>query len=173
MKYVPITFGIVCLFFSHFLIGQPLVDDTETYGVLVFEKIEQQKMYFIRVGGWIKYRLYGKPVTHQGTLEKVTKTAMYVDGKEISLADCSMIAGRVRSDKDVSGAILLGVGLASAPFGAAILSFAGGIGGPIVIAAGIVVLGVGLYMMMKKRFFRLDKNWVVYGGNLSFNRSHN
>ena len=152
---------------------QTLLDDTKTYEILVFENFEKEQTKFIRSGARIKYKLYSNPkFTYKGVIEKITDKSMFVDGHEIALIDCSMIAGRVRTEKEVIGGILMGMGLSAAPFGAALIGL-NPIGGPIVITTGVVMLSTGLYFITQKKYFRMNKGWTVHGGKMTFNRAQN
>jgi hypothetical protein len=155
-------------FFSLNLFAQPLVDDTKTYEVLVFEHVEKEQTKFIRSGGRIKYSLYSNPkISYKGTLQKVTASSIFVDGQEIMLKDCSMIAGRVRTSSEISGGIMLGMGTALAPFGAAIINL-NNIVGPAIIVGGVAMISTGIYFITKKKSFRMTKGWTVHGGKLTF-----
>lgn len=158
-------------FFCLNLFAQPLVDDTKTYEVLVFEHIEKEQTKFIRSGGRIKYSLYSNPkISYKGTLQKVTASSIFVDGHEIMLKDCSMIAGRVRTSSEISGGIMLGMGTALAPFGAAIINL-NNIVGPAIIVGGVAMISTGIYFITKKKSFRMTKGWTVHGGKLTFSRA--
>lgn len=158
-------------FFSLNLFAQPLVDDTKTYEVLVFEHVEKEQTKFIRSGGRIKYSLYSNPkISYKGTLQKVTASSIFVDGQEIMLKDCSMIAGRVRTSSEISGGIMLGMGTALAPFGAAIINL-NNIVGPAIIVGGVAMISTGIYFITKKKSFRMTKGWTVHGGKLTFSRA--
>jgi hypothetical protein len=158
-------------FFSLNLFAQSLVDDTKTYEVLVFEHVEKEQTKFIRSGGRIKYSLYSNPkISYKGTLQKVTASSIFVDGQEIMLKDCSMIAGRVRTSSEISGGIMLGMGTALAPFGAAIINL-NNIVGPAIIVGGVAMISTGIYFITKKKSFRMTKGWTVHGGKLTFSRA--
>jgi hypothetical protein len=165
-------------FFSLNLLAQPLVDDTKTYEVLVFEHVEKEQTKFIRSGGHIKLRLYSNPkLVYQGTLIKVTESSIIIDVSndemdevEIKLKDCSMIAGRVRTSSEISGGIMLGMGTALAPFGAAIINL-NNIVGPAIIVGGVAMISTGIYFITKKKSFRMTKGWTVHGGKLTFSRA--
>jgi hypothetical protein len=158
-------------FFCLNLFAQPLVDDTKTYEVLVFEHVEKEQTKFIRSGGRIKYSLYSNPkISYKGTLQKVTASSIFVDGQEIMLKDCSMIAGRVRTSSEISGGIMLGMGTALAPFGAAIINL-NNIVGPAIIVGGVAMISTGIYFITKKKSFRMTKGWTVHGGKLTFSRA--
>lgn len=173
MKYYSLLFSFLFVFCFKGLVAQPLVNDSQTYGVLVFEHLDKNKTQLIRVGGWIKYRLYSNPkVLMKGTLQKVTKTSMIVDGREVSLSDCQMIAGRVRSDKEVLGSVFLGMGVAIIPFAAGITSVLPPAGAVALIGGGVVLMGSGIAMLMRKKRFKMDKGWSVYGGTLDYSRTH-
>ncbi len=170
-RILTIIFGLVIVTTN--LFAQTLVDDSKTYEVLVFENIQKEQTKFIRSGGYVKYSLYGNPkMVYKGTLQKVTSNAMFVDGQEIKLADCNMIAGRVRSDKEVVGGIILGMGTALAPFGAAIINM-NNIAGPAIIGAGAIMIGTGIYLVMSKKKFKMTKGWTVHGGKITFSQTLN
>jgi len=171
MNLKHITLSTILFFFCLNLFAQTLVDDSKTYEVLVFENIEQEQTKFIRSGGHIKYRLYSNPkIVYKGTLQKVTESAMFVDGIEIKLKDCSMIAGRVRTSREISGGIMLGIGTALAPFGAAIISL-NNIVGPSIIVGGAALIGTGIHLITKKKSFNMTKGWTVHGGKITFSRA--
>jgi hypothetical protein len=171
MNLKRLTLSAFLLFFSLNLFAQPLVDDTKTYEVLVFEHIEKEQTKFIRSGGRIKYSLYSNPkISYKGTLQKVTASSIFVDGQEIMLKDCSMIAGRVRTSSEISGGIMLGMGTALAPFGAAIINL-NNIVGPAIIVGGVAMISTGIYFITKKKSFRMTKGWTVHGGKLTFSRA--
>jgi hypothetical protein len=171
MNLKHITLSTILLFFRLNLFAQPLVDDSKTYEVLVFEQIEKEQTKFIRSGGHIKYRLYSNPkIVYKGSLQKVTESAMFVDGAEIKLKDCSMIAGRVRTSSEISGGIMLGMGTALAPFGAAIISL-NNIVGPSIIVGGVALIGTGIHLITKKKSFKMTKGWTVHGGKITFSRA--
>ncbi len=174
MKYYTLLLGFICILGFKSIVAQPLVDDAQSYGVLVFEHLDKEKTKFIRVGGWIKYRLYSNPrLLQKGTLQKVTAKTIIVDGREIALSDCQMIAGRVRSDKEILGALFLGMGVASVPFAAGIASAVTVGPAVVIIGGGIALIGGGIVMLMRKKRFRMDKGWSVYGGTLEYSRTHN
>lgn len=171
MKTLQNILIIIFLFITAFANSQILVDDSKTYEVLVFEHVEKEQTKFIRSGGHIKYRLYSNPkVLYKGTLQKVTETSIFVDGEEIKLKDCSMIAGRVRTSREISGGIMLGMGTALAPFGAAIISL-NNIVGPSIIVGGAALIGTGIYFITQKKSFRMTRGWTVHGGKLTFSRA--
>jgi len=167
---------LVSLFFIKTANTQPLVDDKQSYEVLIFEHIDKNRTKFIRQGAFIRYRLYSNPkVTYKGILQKVADNLIIVDGREIALADCSMISGRVKSDKEILGGIFVGMGATTAPFGTMILNFSSkSVGAGItVITGGAVLLGIGIYLVTSKKSFKMTKGWSVYGGEMSFRRSYN
>jgi hypothetical protein len=171
MNLKRLTWSALLLFFCLNLFAQNLVDDSKTYEVLVFEQIEKEQTKFIRSGGHIKYRLYSNPkMVYKGTLQKVTANSIFVDGQEIMLKDCSMIAGRVRTSREISGGIMLGMGTALAPFGAAIISL-NNIVGPSIIVGGIALISTGIHLITKKKSFKMTKGWTVHGGKLTFSRA--
>ena len=165
-------------FFCLNLFAQPLVDDTKTYEVLVFEHVEKEQTKFIRSGGHIKYRLYSNPrIVYSGTLLRVTENSIFIDASfdemdavEVKLKDCSMIAGRVRTSREISGGIMLGMGTALAPFGAAIISL-NNVVGPSIIVGGVALIGTGIHLITKKKSFKMTKGWTVHGGKLTFSRA--
>ena len=155
------------------LFAQKLVDDTQNLDVLVFENTEKQQIRFIKSGAKIQFRLYSNPkLKYKGIIEKITEKSMYVDGQEIKLSDCNIISGRVRTEKEIIGGILMGMGMATAPFGAAIINM-NNIVGPIIIGTGIAILSTGIYLVTSKKKFDMGKGWTVHGGKLSFNRAQN
>ena len=171
MKTLQNIIVLVFLFFAIISVAQPLVDDTKTYEVLVFEHVEKEQTKFIRSGGHIKYSLYSNPkIVYKGTLQKVTETSIFVEGEEVKLKDCSMIAGRVRTSSEISGGIMLGMGTALAPFGAAIISL-NNIVGPSIIVGGAALIGTGIHLITKKKSFKMTKGWTVHGGKLTFSRA--
>jgi hypothetical protein len=173
MNIKTLIFGIYLALFSLNLFAQPLVDDSKTYEVLVFENIQKEQTKFIRSGGHIKYSLYSNPkIKYKGTLQKVTSNAIFVDGQEIKLSDCNMIAGRVRTSKEIIGGMMLGMGSALAPFGAAIIS-SNNIAGPSIIGGGAVLIGVGIYFITQKKNFKMTKGWTVHGGKINFSQTLN
>jgi hypothetical protein len=173
MKYYSLILSFLSVFLFEGLVAQPLVDDSQTYGVLVFEHLDKSKTQLIRVGGWVKYRLYSNPrMLMKGTLQKVTKNSMIIDGREIALSDCQMIAGRVRSDKEILGSVFLGMGVAIVPFAAGITSLLPTAGAIAIIGGGVVLMSSGIVMLMRKKRFRMDKGWSVYGGTLDYSRTH-
>jgi hypothetical protein len=152
---------------------QTLVDDTKTYEILVFENFEKEQTKFIRSGARIKYKLYSNPkYTYKGVIEKITDKSMFVDGQEVKISDCSMIAGRVRTDKEIIGGLLLGVGVATAPFGVAIINL-NAIAGPILAGAGIAAVVTGVYFITQKKKFKMARGWTVHGGKLTFSMTQN
>ena len=173
MNLKHLTWTAILLFFCLNLTAQTLVDDSKTYEVLVFENLQKEQTKFIRSGGHIKYSLYANPkLIYKGTLQKVTSNSMFIDGQEIKLSDCSMIAGRVRTSREIIGGIVLGMGTALAPFGAAIINM-NNIAGPTIIGAGAVMIGTGIYMITAKKKFKMTKGWTVHGGTIKFNQTLN
>ena len=173
MKYYTLILSFLLVFCFEGLVAQPLVDDSQTYGVLVFEHLDKEKTKLIRVGGWVKYRLYSNPrVVMKGTLQKVSKNSMIVDGREVALSDCQMIAGRVRSDKEILGSVFLGMGISIVPFAAGITSLLPPVGAVAIIGGGVVLMSSGIAMLMRKKRFKMDRGWSVYGGTLDYSRAH-
>lgn len=173
MKYYTLILSLFCILGAENLLAQPLVNDSQTYGVLVFEHLDKEKTQLIRVGGWIKYRLYSNPrLLQKGTLQKVTKEVMIIDGREIAFSDCQMIAGRVRTDKEVLGATFLGMGVAVIPFAAGLASVVTVVPAVAIIGGGVILMGTGIAMLMRKKRFRMDRGWSVYGGTLDYSRTH-
>jgi hypothetical protein len=81
-----------------------------------------------------------------------------------------MIAGRVRTSSEISGGIMLGMGTALAPFGAAIISL-NNIVGPSIIVGGVALIGTGIHLITKKKSFKMTKGWTVHGGKITFSRA--
>ncbi len=166
----------VFLFFnvlSNVLFAQKLVDDTQNLEILVFENVEKQQIRFIKSGAKIKFKLYSSPkLKYKGIIDKITENSMFIDGQEIKLSDCSMISGRVRTEKEIIGGLLMGMGMATAPFGAAIIN-SNNIVGPALIGVGIAILSTGIYLVSSKKTFNMDKGWSVHSGKMSYDRVKN
>ncbi len=174
MKLYTLILSLTYLFCFQGLLGQKLLEDIETYQVLVFEHSVKGHTRFLRVGAPIKYRLYSNPKqTQKGVLDKVTDKSIFVGGQELALSDLSMVSGRVRSGKDLFGGVLLGIGIGTMPFGPAILSSGGFGGGIALLATAVSVLVVGAYISLKSNKFHMTRGWSVSGGFIQFNRSHN
>lgn len=170
---IRLVFSIVSFLISTSLFAQKLVDDTQNIDVLVLENLEKQQIRFIKSGAKIVFRLYSNPkLKYKGIIEKITEKTMFIDGQEIKLSDCSMISGRVRTEKEIIGGLFMGIGFTAAPFGAAIINM-NNLVGPIIIGTGIAILSTGIYLVTSKKQFKMDKGWTVLGGKLSFNRAQN
>ena len=173
LKTLVYIFLSLCWIGSGDLLSQPLISDIQAYDLLVFEKSETKEMRFIRSGAKIRYRLYSQPSTVQkGILQKVTMNAMFVDVIEVTLSDCMQISGRVKTKKELTGGILLGLGLGSLPFGATLaqLRLDGKIiiGGPILVGASVALIGTGIYLISSYKTFKMTKGWSVYGGRMEY-----
>src|SRR5690606_255859 len=107
MNLHTLILSLLCISLFKFANAQVLVDDKQIYRVLIFEHLDKNRTKFIREGGYIKYRLYSNPKTlYKGTLQKVADNIIIVDGREVALSDCSLIAGRIKTDKEIIGGIL-------------------------------------------------------------------
>lgn len=163
---------LFCLAFLSHTISAQLIDDRDSIEVLIFENLEKGDMRFIRTGGTIKYKLRSNPkITYSGILENITTTNMYVDGQKVRLADCKIIKGRVRSDKEMIGGILAGFGFAGSGFGGAFAGTSSVSAGLPILGVGVASLSSGISMMMSKKSFNMDKGWSVYGGSMIFDRA--
>ncbi|MCH2043222.1 MAG: hypothetical protein MK212_03720 [Saprospiraceae bacterium] len=160
------------LIFLSLTISAQLIDDRDSIEVLIFEHLEKEDMRFIRTGGTIKYKLRSNPkVSYSGELENISTTSMYVDGQKVMLADCKIIKGRVRTDKEMIGGILAGFGFAGSGFGGAFAGTSSLSAGLPILGVGLGSLGSGISMMMSKKSFNMDKGWSVYGGKMIFDRA--
>ena len=65
---------------------------------------------------------------------------------------------------------MLGMGTALAPFGAAIISL-NNIVGPSIVVGGAALIGTGIHLITKKKYFKMTKGWTVHGGKLTFSRA--
>ena len=115
MNLAPFVSSLLLLFLVSFDVhGQTLVDDTKVLDVLVFEHVQKDKKKMVSQGASIRYKLRATAkVWIKGTLEKIKKGAMVVNGKEIAFEDCLVIAGRVRTNDAVIGGVAVGVGSVS------------------------------------------------------------
>lgn len=173
MKINSIAILFVCFWLtSPLLFGQKLVDDTRRLKVLVFEHLEKDKKKLVSQGGRIKYKLNSDPKTiHKGMLDDIKGNAMIIDGKEIAFLDCSMIAGRVSSEEVLVGGIATGIGVSGIIAGAVTL---GNITvGATIIAAGAIILTVGIILITKYKRFNLNKGWEVHSGEIIYDTTNN
>lgn len=167
------TIGIALFFLicSHWGLAQPLIDDTRKIPVLVFENIEKSDTRFIREGGVLKYKLRGdKRKVFSGKLEAISEKSMTINGKEVQFENCSMIAGRVRTDKEMIGGIVAGMGFTAMGIGAGIAGVTAN-AGIASISTGAVFFSTGMAMMFTQKRFRMDKGWSVHGGVIQYNLS--
>lgn len=136
--------------------------------VLVFENLEKRDIKFVRETGKIQYALRSRPKTKiVGILEKVKPNSMIVNGKEIQFADCEYIKGRVRSDKDMVGGMLVGAGVSALAFGGVFISTAPGVA---IVAVGAAALGSGIALVSNQKKFNFNKGWTVQGGEIRYQR---
>ncbi|MGH1337022.1 MAG: hypothetical protein ACRBFS_12930 [Aureispira sp.] len=151
--------------------GQTLVDDTKVLDVLVFEHVQKDKKKMVSQGASIRYKLRATPkVWIKGTLEKIKKGSMVVDGKEVAFDACLIIAGRVRTNDAVIGGVAIGIGLSNLIFGSALL---GNIWtGATLLVGGTGLLVTGLVLVTKSKRFNLDKGWEVHHGQLKYSTTH-
>ncbi|BDS14541.1 hypothetical protein [Aureispira anguillae] len=172
MKINSIIILFLCfLFVLPDLMGQKLVDDTQTLKVLVFEHLEKDKKKLVSQGGRIKYKLESNSKQLlKGTLEEIKENAMIVDGKEVLFADCSMIAGRVTTEEVLIGGIATGIGFTTIVVGAA--SLGNIIVGGTVIAGGVAALVAGIILITKYKRFNLNKGWEVHSGQIIYSATN-
>ncbi len=136
--------------------------------VLIFENLEKRDIKFVRETGRIQYALRSQPRKKMvGTLEKVKPNSMIINGKEIQFADCEYIKGKVRSDKDLIGGMLVGAGLSALAFGGVFISTVQGVA---IVVVGATALGSGIALVTNQKKFNFNKGWTVYGGEISYQR---
>lgn len=153
--------------FSAGVQGQTLVDDTKVLDVLIFEQVQKDKKKMISQGASIKYKLRAAPkVWLKGTLEKIKKESMIINGQEVAFKDCLVIAGRVYGKEGVIGGVAVGVGISSVVFGSALLG--NPVAGVTLLVGGAGLLVTGMILVTKNKRFHLDKGWEVHHGQLTY-----
>lgn len=160
---------ILCCFLAtrSQLVGQTLVDDTQTLKVLVFEHLEKDKKKLVSQGGRIKYKLNSDPKNlRKGHLDDIKENAMVIDGQEVLFQDCAMIAGRVTSEEVLIGGIAMGTGFTTIVVGAA--SLGNIIVGGTIIVGGAAALIAGIILVTKYKRFNLNKGWEVHSGKIIY-----
>jgi uncharacterized protein YkvS len=136
--------------------------------VLVFENLGKRELKFVRETGTLQYALRSNPKKKiTGVLEKVKNKSMIINGQEIQFADCEYIKGKVRTDKDLIGGMLVGAGVSSLAFGGV---FIGTVQGLTIVAVGAAALGTGISLVSSKKKFNFNKGWEVYGGEIEYKR---
>lgn len=137
-------------------------------GVLIFENFEKGQMRFIREGGGVQYVLWDDPKRKvKGTLQRIEADRMVVNDIPVLYAECKYIKGKVRSERDIGGGVLTGVGITTTALGTV---FVGSLVGQGVLAGGITSLVAGLSMITGKRKFDFSKGWRAYGGKMEYRR---
>lgn len=154
-----------------FAYSQPIIDDVRRIPVLVFEHFEKKETRFIKQGGAVKYVLRGdKRQVFAGKLDSISEKAMVVNGKTVQFANCMLIKGRVRTDKEMIGGLLSGIGFTSIAFGSGLFGVT--TNGAIASAsAGGVAFAAGMALIFNKKKFNLNRGWVVRGGSIQYNLS--
>lgn len=160
---------LISLFCLSDLAAQKLIKDEPTkVDILVFENLERQQLRFIRHGGGLQYALRSNPKQKiSGLLEYIGEDSITVGGQNLALRDLAYIKGKVRSERDITGGVLVGVGLTTTALGTAFISSYVGIG---IVAGGITALAVGINFITAKRKFDFNKGWEAYGGTIQYTR---
>lgn len=160
---------LVSLFCLSDLVAQKMIKDEPTkVDILVFENLERQQLRFIRHGGGLQYALRSNPKQKfSGLLEYIGEDSITVSGQNLALRDLAYIKGKVRSERDITGGVLVGIGLTTTALGTAFISSYVGIG---IVAGGITALAVGINFITAKRKFDFNKGWEAYGGTIQYTR---
>jgi hypothetical protein len=154
---------------SSALKAQSLTNDIKTMSILVFEHKTSGAQKMISEGGLIVYKLNNNSKkVYKGTLDQIDENSITVNGNLVQLKDCAMIGGRVKSQQEIIGGVTLGIGIsAGALAGALAMSI------PTAGAASLAVIGItgmvtGVTLMMKRKRFKLNKNWNVHSGKIEY-----
>jgi hypothetical protein len=160
---------LISLFCLSDLAAQKMIKDEPTkVDILVFENLERQQLRFIRHGGGLQYALRSNPKQKfSGLLEYIGEDSITVSGQNLALRDLAYIKGKVRSERDITGGVLVGIGLTTTALGTAFISSYVGIG---IVAGGITALAVGINFITAKRKFDFNKGWEAYGGTIQYTR---
>ena len=160
---------VLLLSVPQFLQAYAFQGDSIQLQVLVFEQVQKDKKKLISLGAVIRYKRQDAPkVWHKGTLEAIGADHMVVGGQTVAYSDCLIIAGRVRSERDIIGGTAIGAGGAAFLFGTALLGnllLGGGF-----LLGGAAALITGVVLITRAQRFHLGKGWTVRGGTLSYRR---
>ncbi len=136
--------------------------------VLILENFEKGQMRFIREGGYVQYALWDDPKRKiKGALQHIEADRMVVNDVPVLFAECKYIKGKVRTDRDMGGGVLVGAGITTAAMGTVFITSWEGRG---VLAGGLTSLVVGMSMITGKRKFDFSKGWRAYGGKMEYRR---
>ncbi len=149
-----------------YFLGQSQTNIPASTKVLVFENLKKGNKKMINVGAVIRYRVLGSSKVYKGILEDIKTKGIVVNAQEIPFEECELIAGRVFSEQQSLGSLLLGAGATAAVFSTV---FSRNPSTSLVILGGSVTLmSVGAILMIRKKHFNLKKTWKVYGSTLNY-----
>jgi hypothetical protein len=159
-----LLFSFACVLSAQSVIKK----DTTKIDILVFENLERGQLRFIRQGGHVQYALNSSAKQKMsGTLERIDTDSITVGSNTIALNQLAYLKGRVRSERDITGGLLVGIGVTTTALGTAFISSTVG---AVVLAGGITSLVVGIHLITAKRKFNFNKGWQAYGGTIEYCR---
>jgi hypothetical protein len=142
--------------------------DTTKIDVLVFENLQRGQLRFIRQGGHVQYAFNSNSKQKiSGVLERIDTDSITVGGNTVAIHQLAYLKGRVRSERDITGGLLVGIGVTTTALGTAFISSTVGM---VVLAGGITSLVVGIRLITAKRKFDFNKGWQAYGGTIEYVR---
>lgn len=136
--------------------------------ILIFENTLKGDLKFIRQGGAVQYALRSNPRQKiKGLLNDIKSNSMIVNNIEVPFDDCLYIKGRVRTDKQLMGGLLAGIGASGIALGGALAATVPGVA---ILGGGIVALTTGITFITSHKKFKLSDGWNVYGGKMLYKK---
>lgn len=157
-----------CLLFQYAQAQAPIApaDKPIELPILVFENPSNGDIKFVKQGGGVLVQLRSNPKTKvKGMLESIDNQGIVVQGTRIEFSDCAAIKAKVRTDKQMYGGMLLGLGATGLAIGGAL---AGNSAGYAILGAGLASFTGGLIFITGKKRFNLNKSWQVRAGKITY-----
>lgn len=167
MKTLSLFCFLTLLLGGNWAQAQPLITDSVALRVLVFEHLQKNETKLLSEGAGITYRLKTDDKKRKGKIELIKEKSIVVSGQEYALSDFKMIAGKVRTDRQLLGGVLTGVGMTTTLIGGAFLNSQMGLG---ILVGGAAALGGGISLITGKKKFHFSKGWTVQAGTIRYAR---
>ena len=158
---------ILCLFFSTSSSAQTLVKDSVYLSVLVLENLDKRETKLLSEGAGVRYQLKNDKRKMKGKIELIKDNSMVISGTEIKFEDIQTLSGKVRSDRQLGGGILIGLGATTSVFGGVLIGSVPGLG---VAVGGLAALGTGIHLVTSYKKFKTYEGWRIHSGKIAFDR---
>jgi hypothetical protein len=144
------------------LVAQPLIqDEARKIPVLIARNQALDQTKLLSIGAGIQYLKSGEKKPQKGRITQISADSLWVNNQGVRLDQIAMIKGKIRSDRQILGGGLLGLGTATMTIGGVLI---GSTPGLIVVAGGVGALIGGVILVGGKKKFKTENGWSFHQG---------